>query len=195
MQKLFPKFVWNLPASEKIVYLTFDDGPHPEITPMVLDILDEHNAKACFFCVGDNVRKYPETFQLVQQRNHSVGNHTYNHLSGWATNNSSYFENVELCNDFVKTDLLRPPYGRIKLSQAAYLRNNYKIVMWDILSCDYERNLNRRLALKNMLKHTKPGSVVVFHDSNKARENMFYLLKHYLIEMNKLGYSFKKLEL
>lgn len=180
VQSLFPNFLWRMPSDSKMVYLTFDDGPIPEVTPWVLDLLDEFGAKATFFCVGENVHKYPEVFNAVQERGHMVGNHTYNHLSGWQSENLPYFHNVRKCANMVHSDLFRPPYGRLRPKQIQFLQRHYKIVMWDVLSGDFDPNISREQCLKNVISNTKPGSIIVFHDSLKSEEKLKHVLPRYL---------------
>ncbi len=179
---LDPWMKWHMPASgERRIYLTFDDGPHPELTPWVMDQLEHFNARATFFCVGDNVRKYPQTYREILARGHRTGNHTFNHLSGWATSNKQYLENIAECRLLVDSELFRPPYGKIGPGQLLMLRRNgYRVVMWSLLSRDYEAGLNRKESLRTLVDHTRNGSIVLFHDNIKARENLEYLLPAYL---------------
>lgn len=193
IQSLFPNFVWKIPTSEKKMYLTFDDGPIPEVTPWVLETLKEYNAKATFFCVGDNVLKHPEVFQQVLDEGHTVGNHTFNHLNGWSSENLPYFLNTRRCAELVKSDLFRPPYGRVKRGQAMFLQRHYKVVMWDILSGDFDKKITPKQCADNVIKNAKEGSIVVFHDSLKAEENLKYALREVLNHFSNLGYSFQTL--
>ncbi|MFN3444741.1 MAG: polysaccharide deacetylase family protein [Bacteroidia bacterium] len=188
-----PNVTWKVKTSDKVLYLTFDDGPHPTITPLVLSILDEYNAKATFFCVGENVTKYPDTFNQIIRKGHAVGNHTYNHIKGWQSTNEVYFDNIKKANEVIQSNLFRPPYGLIKPSQIKMLKHDYRIVMWSILTRDYDKNLNPHIALKHLNKLTKPGDVIVFHDSKKAEQNMLIILKGMLQHFNQLNYSFKAL--
>ena len=195
IQSLFPSFTWRgKEEKEKILYLTFDDGPIPEVTPWVLQELKKYDAKATFFCVGDNVRKHEQIFQQIISEGHSVGNHTYHHLSGWRTDNVPYFHDIRKCASLVKSDLFRPPYGRIKPKQTQFLSRHYKIVMWDVLSGDFDENISAEDCLNNVLKAVVPGSIVVFHDSIKANDKLRIVLpqvlKHYFME----GYTFKAIE-
>ncbi len=185
-----PAITWRMPQEGKSIYLTFDDGPHPEITEWVMDELEKHNAKATFFCVGDNVRKFPETFNNLLQRGHRIGNHTYNHLNGWATDNSTYLNNIELCDEYTHSNLFRPPYGKIGLRQFRAVRKKYRIIYWSILSRDFEATLNVEESLAYMLEHTTDGSIVLFHDSVKAEKNMKELLPRFLQHFSQQGYSF-----
>lgn len=188
-----PNVTWKVKTNDKVLYLTFDDGPHPSITPMVLSILEEYNAKATFFCVGDNVTKYPEIFNDIISKGHTVGNHTFNHIKGWQSTNQSYIDNIKKAAEVIPSNLFRPPYGRIKPSQIKLLKNDYRIIMWSILTRDYDKSLNPYTALKHLNKLTKPGDVVVFHDSEKAKENMLVMLKGMLQHFNQQQYRFKAL--
>lgn len=193
IQNFFPNYTWKIPAPEKVLYLTFDDGPIPEVTPWVLEQLKTFDAKATFFCVGENVQKNPETFNMVLEAGHSVGNHTFNHLNGWSTENIPYFHNVRRCARLVKSELFRPPYGRMKPKQAQFLQRHYRIIMWDILSGDFDENLSKERCLKNVTENVENGSVVVFHDSLKAKEKLDYVLPKVLKHFSEKGYSFEAL--
>jgi len=193
VQALLPGFVWKMRTDRRSIFLTFDDGPIPEVTPWVLDTLKAYNAKATFFCVGDNVRKYPEIFDQVIDGNHTVGNHTHNHVSGWSTENISYFNNIRHCNRMVHSGLFRPPYGKIRPSQAQFLQRHYRIIMWDVLSGDFDKNINPEQCLHNVIHHAEAGSIVVFHDSLKAKANLEYALPRVLEHFSSLGYSFDAL--
>jgi peptidoglycan/xylan/chitin deacetylase (PgdA/CDA1 family) len=190
VQALFPGLIWKMSAEQNEIFLTFDDGPIPEVTPWVLDTLDEFSAKATFFCVGDNVRKYPEIFDRVVESGHTVGNHTQNHLSGWATENISYFHNIRHCARKVHSGLFRPPYGKLKPSQMQFLQRHYRIVMWDVLSGDFDRNITPEDCFQNVIQYASPGSIVVFHDSLKAKVNLEYALPKVLEHFSDLGYTF-----
>ncbi len=194
IQNLFPNFTWRIPTQEKVLYLTFDDGPIPEVTPWVLEQLDAHQAKATFFCVGDNIRKHPEVFQQVKSQGHSIGNHTFNHLNGWLTDNIPYFHNVRNASNLVQTVLFRPPYGRLKPKQAQFLQRHYRIVMWDVLSGDFDATISAERCLANVLENAKRGSIIVFHDSLKTIEKLLYVLPRVLTHFSELGYGFKALE-
>ncbi|MBS1535624.1 MAG: polysaccharide deacetylase family protein [Bacteroidetes bacterium] len=188
---LFPKYIWNLPTHEKIVYLTFDDGPMPEITPWVLDQLDAYQVKATFFCIGDNVRKHPEIYTEIIRRGHATGNHTFNHLNGWKTATSTYIENTIKWEDYAATQsfLFRPPYGKIKRSQAQKLmQKGYKIIMWDVLSADFDASVAPEKCLSNVVNHLESGSIVVFHDSLKAFKNIQYALPKTLQFLKENGF-------
>ncbi len=196
LQKFFPDLLWRVPQKqpgEKILHLTFDDGPIPEITPWVLEILEKHAAKATFFVVGDNVRKHPQVFEKVKSAGHSIGNHTFNHLSGWKTDNKTYFENIEKCQALAPTPLFRPPYGRMRFSQSRFLKKKYRIVMWDVLSGDFDQKLAPEKCLDNVLKNIQPGSIIVFHDSLKAEKNLRYVLPKILDILSGQGWKFESL--
>ncbi len=193
IQKLFPTLTWEMPDSTNTVYLTFDDGPHPEITPWVIEQLDQYNMKASFFCVGDNARKHPETLQQITQKGHQLGNHTMHHIKGWKTSTADYLKDIQLCEEYLQTNLFRPPYGRITRQQIKALKNDYKIVMWSLLSCDFDQSLNCESALHGLKNKTKNGSIVVFHDSLKAEKNLRYLLPKYLEFLHNKGYTCKTL--
>jgi peptidoglycan/xylan/chitin deacetylase (PgdA/CDA1 family) len=188
-----PNVTWKVKTNDKVLYLTFDDGPHPTITPMVLSILDEYNAKATFFCVGDNVTKYPEIFNEIISKGHAVGNHTFNHIKGWQSANEAYIDNIKKAAEVIPSNLFRPPYGRIKSSQIKLLKKDYRIIMWSILTRDYDKSLNPLTTLLKLNKITKPGDVVVFHDSEKAKQNMLVILKGMLQYFHQQQYQFKTL--
>lgn len=191
---LLPKLVWEVKTIKKEIFLTFDDGPHPEITLKVLDILDEYKAKATFFCVGENVDKHPQTYSEILKRGHKTGNHTYNHLKGWVTKNKEYYQNIKKCAVIIDSNLFRPPYGRIGLSQISTLKNEYLIIMWSVLSRDFDRNVKPDECLRNAVSNSKKGSIVVFHDSLKSAENMLYTLPKFLDHFSKQGFSFPVLK-
>lgn len=201
---IFKKRIWEGPANQKVVYLTFDDGPIPEVTPWVLEQLKEFDARATFFCIGDNVQKHPEIFRQIVAEGHSFGNHTFNHLNGWKTTTPEYVLNSLKAHHIlkknlpetipVKNPLFRPPYGRLKGSQEKELqKRDFKVIMWSILSMDYDKNISREKCLRNVIDHAKPGSIVVFHDSLKAQPHLTYALPNVLKYFSQKGYSFKAL--
>ena len=184
------KLLWRKNPSEKVIYLTFDDGPVPEVTPLVLDLLDEYNLKATFFCVGENVEKYPEVYKEVLKRGHKTGNHTYNHLKGITVTTNEYVTNVEKAATQIDSKLFRPPYGRIKNSQKKALLEDYEIVMWDIITRDYDSRLSPVSIMQNIKRYSRNGSLVVFHDSIKAERNMLTVLPLAIEYWNSKGYRF-----
>ena len=192
---LYPSLIWRLPTNEKIIYLTFDDGPVPGATDFVLENLAKFNAKATFFCIGDNIRKHPDVFHKVIEAGHGIGNHTFNHLKGWSVSTERYVENVRQFDQHLSTinyqlsTFFRPPYGRITRSQIALLKS-YKIIMWDVLSYDYQKNGNAEIHLRGTIQATRPGSIVVFHDSYKAEQKTQYILPRYLDHFASKGYKF-----
>lgn len=203
MRKIYSSAVWRISTNEKKIFLTFDDGPIPEITPWVLSVLKEYKAKATFFCVGANIEKYPEVFQQIISEQHSIGNHTFNHLNGWKTKTRDYVENISLCNSVIEKELsvinsplsipFRPPYGKIKRSQLSVLRSQYSVIMWDVLTGDFDQTISADKCLKNTLTKTREGSIVVFHDSLKAKKNLFYVLPKFLEHFSKEGFGFERL--
>ena len=193
VRQLFPNREWKVNTKEKVLYLSFDDGPHPEITPWTMEQLAKFQAKATFFCVGDNVRKHPEVCRALLQQGHRIGNHTMNHLKGWNTATQLYLDNVAQAAQWIDSNLFRPPYGRMTRAQEQSLNKHYRIIMWTLLSADYQQNLNRLKALDFLKRHTQPGSIVVFHDSEKAKGNLEFLLPRYLEYAHRAGYTFATL--
>ncbi|WP_029035785.1 polysaccharide deacetylase family protein [Salinimicrobium terrae] len=202
---IYPRRIWDGPAGEKVLYLTFDDGPVPQVTPWVLEQLGKYNAKATFFCIGENVERYPEIFRQVIKEGHVVGNHTYSHLNGWKTSVEEYIQNSLQARETMenelpqgtefKNPLFRPPYGRIKNVQAKRLQQEgFRIVMWSIVSRDYDRTLSPEKCLQNVLNNVRPGSIIVFHDSFKAEKNMKKILPEVLKHYKNSGFCFKGLK-
>ena len=187
------KLLWRKNSSEKVIYVTFDDGPVPEVTPRVLDMLDEYNLKATFFCVGENVEKYPELYNDILRRGHKTGNHTYNHLKGISVSTEDYVANVKKAAGLIESRLFRPPYGRINLKQKRALQKEYEIVMWDVITQDYNKNLSPNNILQNIKRYSRNGSLVVFHDSIKAERNMLTVLPRAIEYWNSRGYRFEVL--
>jgi peptidoglycan/xylan/chitin deacetylase (PgdA/CDA1 family) len=214
IKKIFSNYVWDIPNSENKIYLTFDDGPTPEITEWVIEELKKFNAKATFFCIGNNIEKHPQIFEKVINEGHSIGNHTFNHLNGWKTSTNEYLENVSLCEFSIlnlksnpsvselakqilnlQSKLFRPPYGKIKLSQSKKLHQlGYKIIMWDVLSADFDNSISKEKCLDNVIKNTKSGSVIVFHDSVKAFPNLEYSLPKALKYWAAKGFVFETIK-
>lgn len=196
LQWLYPSLTWHKNRQEKYVYLTFDDGPIPVVTPFVLNTLKNFDAGATFFCIGDNVDKHPEIFNEILANDHRVGNHTFNHLKGWDTPDEEYLQNVEQCRTVVDSNLFRPPYGRITMAQIRKFRMQFpemEIVMWDVLSGDFDPGISVEKCTSNVLKNVTNGSIIVFHDSTKAFPRLQHILPIVLRELQILGYSFKML--
>lgn len=189
IQKIWRTPIWRINPDEKSVYLTFDDGPNPKVTPLVLDILDKFGVKATFFCVGENVKKYPEVFREVKRRGHTVGNHTFNHLKGYKSSTQDYVKNVWKADEYVHSNLFRPPHGRIKLSQIRTLKKDFKIIMWDFITYDFDSKVTPDAILKEVKKRTRNGSIVIFHDSLKAEKNMLAALPKALEFWKEEGYK------
>lgn len=190
---VYPQAIWRKEKDRNNIYLTFDDGPIPEITPWILDCLKEKNIKATFFCVGENIQKHPDIFQRILEEGHAVGNHTYNHLKGWDTDNQQYLDNIAKCNALTKTSLFRPPYGRAKKSQMKILSKEYKIIMWDVLTGDYDHRISPDQCYKNCIDFTRNGSIIVFHDNVKAIDNVKYALPKSIDTLLGRGFQFKTL--
>jgi peptidoglycan-N-acetylglucosamine deacetylase len=196
VSKLFADSIWAMPETEKAIYLTFDDGPHPVITPFVLDELGKLDAKATFFCIGKNVVEHPGIFKRILEQGHAVGNHTHNHLDGWKTPNAKYLQNILEARNFINSHLFRPPYGRITPKQQkllTHLEEPFKVVMWSVLSGDFDANMAPEKCLENVLNNAESGSVIVFHDSEKAFERLRYVLPAILKHFSEKGYRFKKI--
>lgn len=225
IQSIFSNYTWKIASHKKEIYLTFDDGPIPKITPWVLNTLEKYNAKATFFCVGDNIKKHPEVFKEIILQNHAIGNHTFNHLQGWKTNTYEYLQNIEKTENVIKrlkiegrrqktedgslktdekpatnnqqpttSNLFRPPYGKIKSKQAKALQNKgYHIIMWDVLSADFDQKISPEKCYQNVIKNAQSGSIIVFHDNEKAFKNLEYTLPKVLEYFTKKGFVFKAL--
>lgn len=201
MRAIYPDFLWRVKTDDKVIYLTFDDGPIPEITEFVLEELANYQAKATFFCIGDNIQKHPNIFQQIINQGHNFGNHTYNHLKGWNTDDEIYIENFKKCEFEINSQLqtqnlqlkFRPPYGRIKKSQANEVLKTHEIIMWDVLAGDYDQSISKETVLKKSIQHSEAGSIVLFHDSIKASKNMMYALPRFLEHFSEQDFTFKKL--
>jgi peptidoglycan-N-acetylglucosamine deacetylase len=198
LKKIYDSYIWSIPGSDKILYLTFDDGPHPVATPFVLKELKKYNVLATFFCIGKNVVAYPDIYDQILREGHSVGNHTYNHLNGWKTNNDDYLKDIALASDEIDSYLFRPPYGRITSFQAKNLKpvmkgKEPKVIMWDVLSGDFDTACSPQQCLANVLFASVPGSIIVFHDSEKAFSKLEYALPRILQYFSEKGYLFKSL--
>ena len=188
---LYPQAIWRMDPSVKAVYLTFDDGPIPEMTPWVLDVLDHYGIKATFFLVGDNVRKHPREFAMIKERGHRLGNHTFNHLRGFEWLTKNYLANTDKANELIQTDLFRPPHGHMRWLQYEMLRRRYRIVMWDLVTRDYSKHLNGRQVFEKVKRYARNGSIITFHDSIKSRENTMYALPRSIEWLMEQDYEFK----
>ncbi|MDF9801228.1 peptidoglycan/xylan/chitin deacetylase (PgdA/CDA1 family) [Catalinimonas alkaloidigena] len=201
LKLLYSDLLWDYKKENgKQIFLTFDDGPIPEVTPIVLDTLKDFGAKATFFCVGENIDRYPQVYQQILDAGHRTGNHTYNHLNGWKTENTHYLENVTYCRQSQEQyshesekPLFRPPYGKIKRSQIKLLKNEYQIVMWDILAGDFDPDFSAEKCLQKCIHHSKHGTIIIFHDSHKAAKNLKYVLPRYLAHFSEAGFQFSAL--
>lgn len=199
LKKIYSSYTWNITTEEKRLYLTFDDGPHPEITPFVLHELKKYNALATFFCIGKNVLAYPDVYKQILDEGHSVGNHTQNHLNGWKTPNDVYMKDVAEAANYIDSNLFRPPYGKITMFQARHLRaamkgRKAKVIMWDVLSADFDTNVTKEQSLEFVILRSSPGSIIVFHDSEKAFSRLEYALPRMLHHFAENGYNFFSLE-
>ncbi len=186
---IYPEAIFRIKTDEKIICLTFDDGPHPQVTPLVLEILDRFEVKATFFCVGENVSRFPEVFDEVKRRGHAVGNHTFNHLKGFEFPADDYVRNVKKASGYIDSDLFRPPHGQIKLSQIKALKDDYRIIMWDFITYDYDKNIEPEKIIDEVKKRSRNGSIVVFHDSLKAENNVLNALPVVLKFWKENGYK------
>lgn len=204
-KKMFPNYVWDIPTSEQVLYLTFDDGPTPEITDWTLKTLAAYNAKATFFCIGKNIEEHPDIFNKVISSGHSIGNHTQNHIKGWKTKAQPYVENVAEAQKHIDVHyktadtvgkLFRPPYGQISPKQGKQLiQLGYNIIMWDVVAYDWDKTITPETSLNRVTSKAKNGSIVVFHDSVKAQRNMQYALPKTLEYFSKRGYRFEPIQL
>ncbi|MCH8902583.1 MAG: polysaccharide deacetylase family protein [Bacteroidetes bacterium] len=192
--KTMPWFVWRMSRKEKLVYLTFDDGPTLDITPWVLETLENYNAKATFFCLGENIRQHPEIFENIKQQGHAVGNHTYHHLNGWKTPKQEYVADVSLFETMFKAKMFRPPYGKMTPGQVKNLKKKYKLIMWDVISGDFDLKVSPEKCLANVTENTQNGSIVVFHDSKNAEAKLRYALPKALETLSDRGYTFASLK-
>ena len=186
---IYPQAIWTLPGQGKTIYLTFDDGPTPLVTEKILDLLDDYQAKATFFCIGKNIEQHPLLFNLIKAKGHHIGSHTYSHLNGWKSNSSDYLQDYQKGRELACSNLFRPPYGRILLNPLQTIQKQDKVIMWDILSKDYDATLPPEKILHNVLRHLKPGSIIVFHDSEKAKKNVLAVLPQLLQHLTQEGYT------
>lgn len=195
VKPLYSELVWSIDTRSKELFLTFDDGPTPGVTETTLDILAEFNAKATFFCVGYNIEQQPKIFARIKEEGHGIGNHTFDHTNGWKVNDETYLNTFSQCQHFTATNLFRPPYGRIRKSQVKLIKPTHHIIMWDVLAGDFDEKTRKERCLDNVLKNTKPGSIIVMHDSEKASEKMLYALPLFLKEFTDRGFEFKPIVL
>ena len=204
-KKIFPNYIWDIPSDSKTLYLTFDDGPTPEITNWTIDILAQYNAKATFFCIGKNIKLYPEIFKNIINNDHGVGNHTYNHVKGWRTSTKDYLTNIDDAQKIIDSEikdrqskivnLFRPPYGQLRPKQGKAINElGYQVVMWNVLSFDWDKEITPENCLNNVISHAQDGSIIVFHDSLKAKVNMTYALPKVLDHFSKKGFNFKTIQ-
>ncbi len=194
MRKAFPQSVWRMKTSKPSVYLTFDDGPIPNVTEWVLDVLKQKGVKATFFCVGKNVQENESIYKRILAEGHVCANHTFHHVKGWITDNKAYYTDILNCKEYYSNNLFRPPYGKIKPSQYNKLKTKYKIIMWDVLSYDYDAAVSPEVCLKNVTKYTRKGSIIVFHDSIKAERNLKYALPLAIDYLMEKGFNFEVLK-
>ena len=191
---LYPKALWRMDPNDRSVYLTFDDGPIPEATPYILDVLAQYGVKATFFMVGDNVRKYPDIYQRVVSEGHRIGNHTHNHIGGFRHTIKEYSYNIEKANAYLYTDLVRPPHGWMRLSQYAWLSRKFRIVMWDLVTRDYSKWMTADDILDNVKRYTRNGSIITFHDSLKSIDKLRTALPASIGWLQQQGFQFKTFE-
>lgn len=199
VKKLFPRYIWDIPSEDKVVYFTFDDGPHPQITPWVLETLEKYNAKASFFCIGQNAEKHISLYNEIIAAGHAIGNHTYSHLDGWKVSTKEYIDDIKKASKIIPGNLFRPPYGRLKGKHLEFLdaalNTNAKVIMWDVLSADFDLKCTPQQCLKNVLDNVRAGSIVVFHDSSKAHKNLMHTLPAALQLLSEKGCLLKKIEI
>ena len=191
LKHLFNGFLWDIPSKEKKLYLTFDDGPHSELTPWIINLLNKYHAKATFFLVGKNALKYPDLYQLYLKNGHRLGNHTFQHLKAWSNKKTEHLNDIAKCAKIVESDLFRPPHGQVKLTAIKEIKKKYRIVMWDVLSWDFDEKIEAKECLLNVTENAKEGSIIVFHENEKAKKNLQYALPEILEHFSKLGYTFE----
>jgi len=192
---IYPSLVWEIPSAQKELYITFDDGPTPGITEQTLDLLDDYKAKATFFLIGDKAARYPQLVEKIKKRGHEIGNHTYHHLKGWNTEDEVYFKDIERTDSLLETKLFRPPYGKISRSQISELSENYHIIMWTVLSADFDNSISPKKCAQNVIDNAEEGSIIIFHDSEKAGERMLHALPETLKHFSEQGYRFNSISL
>jgi peptidoglycan/xylan/chitin deacetylase (PgdA/CDA1 family) len=183
--------IWKKKTKKKEVWLTFDDGPTPEVTPWILRVLKNQEVKATFFLVGKEIKQYPELLKKIQQQGHAIGNHSYSHFNGWKSKNKKYLSDIKKCDQLIPGNtLFRPPYGKLTFNQIKNLKKKYKIILWDILSLDYEKKITPKKIKENVLENINPGSIIVFHNNHKAYKKIYNNLEDIIIKIKSKGYSF-----
>jgi len=191
IQWLFPSLIWKMPEKKKQLWLTFDDGPHPEVTPWLLEVLEQHNIHATFFLEGRYIQEYPELYQTILTKNHAVGNHGFAHKNGWLSTVKNYLKDVEQCQKLMhKNTLFRPPYGKISYKQISELKKKYKLILWDVLSWDFKKNNHAKKIKTNVLNNISNGSIIVFHNNKQSFINLKKVLNEILVELKKRGFTF-----
>ena len=191
IQWLFPSLVWKMSEEKKQLWLTFDDGPHPEVTPWLLDVLEHHKIHATFFLEGQCIQQYPELYQCIVAKGHVVGNHTFSHKNGWLSSTKKYLEDVEQCQQLMPNNtLFRPPYGKISYKQIGELKKKYKLILWDVISWDFLQNTNPKRVQENILKNTKEGSIIVLHNNQKSYTNLQSILGETIQILKEKGFTF-----
>lgn len=195
LTRLFPQAIWRMPLGNNTLYLTFDDGPVPEVTPIVLDILKSKNIKATFFCVGDNVKKHHYLYERIINEGHSIGNHTHNHVRGTKYKTQSYLNNISIAQNYINSNMFRPPHGILTRAQYKAIIASFHIVMWDVISCDYDKSLTPQQCINNVLDFVRDGSIITFHDSIKAQKNVLLALPYVIDTLLNQGFIFDKIEL
>lgn len=193
IQKFFPQLLWRMPTTEKALYLTFDDGPEPSITPQVLELLAEYDAKVSFFCLGEQVEKHPYITKDIRAKGHTLANHGYMHLNGWKTGRQAYIDNALKGHELIHSKLYRPPYGRVTPGQLKSLQKHFQLVMWDVFSGDYDHHLNIEKCVAQVIKNSQPGSIIVFHDNTQTAPRLLPILRQVLTHFTEEGYVFKAL--
>lgn len=194
LQSIFKNYIWEIPDTEKTIYITFDDGPHKDITPQTLRILDDHKAKATFFMLGEKAEKHPGLIKQITLKGHDIGNHSFSHPNGWKQTKEDYINNVEKSNQILNTQLFRPPFGKLKKSQAKQLKNHYKLIYWTVMPGDFDKNISKERCLARSLKNTKGGTIIVFHENDKAKQNMLFTLPLFLKHFSEKGFTFKAIK-
>jgi peptidoglycan/xylan/chitin deacetylase (PgdA/CDA1 family) len=190
-KRLFPKIVWNFSEKEKKVFLTFDDGPSTNVTDSILTILEQEKVRATFFCIGKNVKKNPELADKILKKGHSIGNHSMTHVNGWRTRKNSYLRNINEASEYINSNLFRPPFGRFNLYSLDQILKKYKLVMWDVLSGDFDEKIEEKAVINNVIKNVANGSIIVFHDNNKSKEKTLSVLIKTIKKLKEKGFSFE----